>query len=248
MFNVGGYRNYMNPVGTTTYDTHKASGKNEGEDKKTANTDKADFSSYLENAVNKSDKKDDIMVGTPGTSDTKISKAAQDYLKKLKDKYPDMDFIISDYSSDEEADSLLAKGKGEYNVLITPDLLERMAADESVAAEYEGKIEQSVADIETVKEELGEDADMIKSFNITVSADGEVSIRAKLIEEMLGDSEDNTVKADSVDGLLEKLKEIRETNAEKLAEIRAKKAEAKENAQKADEEAEKEEVSFEAEA
>ena len=248
MYNVGGYNRYMNTVGTTTYDTHKANGKNESEDKKAANTDKADFSSYLENAVNKSDKKDDIMVGTPGTSDTKISKAAQDYLKKLKDKYPDMDFIISDYSSDEEADSLLAKGKGEYNVLITPDLLERMAADESVAAEYEGKIEQSVADIETVKEELGEDADIIKSFNITVSADGEVSIRAKLIEEMLGDSEDNTVKADSVDGLLEKLKEIRETNAEKLAEIRAKKAEAKENAQKADEEAEKEEVSFEAEA
>ena len=245
MFNIGGYRNYMNPVGTTTYDTHKANEKNESEDKKAANTDKADFSSYLENAVNKSGKKDDIMVGTPGTSYTKISKAAQDYLKKLKDKYPDMDFIISDYSSDEEADSLLAKGKGEYNVLITPDLLERMAADESVAAEYEGKIEQSVADIETVKEELGEDADMIKSFNITVSADGEVSIKAKLIEEMLGENEGNTVKADSVDGILEKLKEIRERNAEKLAEIRAQKAEKKE---KSEEEAKKEELSFEAEA
>ncbi|MGN0588389.1 MAG: DUF6033 family protein, partial [Ruminiclostridium sp.] len=190
----------------------------------------------------------DIMVGTPGTSDTKISKAAQDYLKKLKDKYPDMDFIISDYSSDEEADSLLAKGKGKYNVLITPDLLERMAADESVAAEYEGKIEQSVQDIETVKEELGEDADMIKSFNITVSSDGEVSIRAKLIEEMLGENEDNTVKADSVDGLLERLKEIRETNAEKLAEIRAKRAGENKEPEKTAEETEKEEVSFEAEA
>ena len=156
-----------------------------------------------------------------------------------------MDFIISDYSSDEEADSLLAKGKGKYNVLITPDLLERMAADESVAAEYEGKIEQSVADIETVKEELGEDADMIKSFNITVSADGEVSIRAKLIEEMLGDGEDNTIKADGVDGLLEKLKEIRDKNAEKLAEIRAQKADKKD---KEETETEKEEVSFEANA
>lgn len=248
MFNIGGYRNYMNPVGTTTYDAHKTNGKAEKEDKKATNTDKADFSSYLDNAVSKSEKKDDIMVGTPGTSDTKISKAAQDYLKKLKDKYPDMDFIVSDYSSDEEADSLLAKGKGKYNVLITPDLLERMAADESVAAEYEGRIEQSVQDIETVKEELGEDADMIKSFNITVSSDGEVSIRAKLIEEMLGENEDNTVKADSVDGLLERLKEIRETNAEKLAEIRAKRAGENKEPEKTAEEAKNEEVSFEAEA
>ena len=246
MYNIGGYNRYMNPVGTTAYDAHKTNGKAEKEDKKTANTDKADFSSYLDNAVSKSEKKDDIRVGAPGNGDTKISKAAQDYLKKLKDKYPDMDFIVSDYSSDEEADSLLAKGKGKYNVLITPDLLERMAADESVAAEYEGKIEQSVQDIETVKEELGEDADMIKSFNITVSSDGEVSIRAKLIEEMLGDGEDNTVKADSVDGLLEKLKEIRETNAEKLAEIRAKRAEQKKDTEKTAEETEREEVSFEA--
>lgn len=245
MYNVGGYKNYMNTVGTTTYDAHKTNAKAEKEDKKTANTDKADFSSYLDKAVGKNEKKDDIMVGAPGVKDTEISKTAQDYLKKLKEKYPDMDFIISDYSSEEEADSLLAKGKGKYNVLITPDLLERMAADESVAAEYEGKIEQSVADIETVKEELGEDADMIKSFNITVSADGEVSIKAKLIEEMLGENEDNTVKADSVDGILEKLKEIRERNAEKLAEIRAQKAEKKE---KSEEEAKKEEVSFEAEA
>ena len=159
-----------------------------------------------------------------------------------------MDFIISDYSSDEEADSLLAKGKDKYNVLITPDLLERMAADESVAAEYEGKIEQSVQDIETVKKELGEDADMIKSFNITVSSDGEVSIRAKLTEEMLGENEDNTVKADSVDGLLERLKEIRETNAEKLAEIRAKRAGENKEPEKTAEEAKNEEVSFEAEA
>lgn len=245
MYNIGGYRNYMNNIGTTTYDARKTTAKPEKEDKKAANTDKADFSSYLDNAVNKSDKKDDIMVGAPGNGDVKISKTAQEYLKKLKEKYPDMDFIVSDYSSDEEADSLLAKGKGKYNVLITPDLLERMASDESVAAEYEGKIEQSVQDIETVKEELGEDADMIKSFNITVSSDGEVSIRAKLIEEMLGDGEDNAIKADSVDGLLEKLKEIRDKNAEKLAEIRAQKADKKD---KEETEAEKEEVSFEANA
>lgn len=245
MYNIGGYNKYMNPVGTTTYDARKTNAKSEKEDKKAANTDKADFSSYLDNAVNKNEKKDDILVGAPGNGDVKISKTAQEYLKKLKEKYPDMDFIVSDYSSDEEADSLLAKGKGKYNVLITPDLLERMAADESVAAEYEGKIEQSVQDIETVKEELGEDADMIKSFNITVSADGEVSIRAKLIEEMLGDGEDNTIKADSVDGLLEKLKEIRDKNAEKLAEIRAQKADKKD---KEETETEKEEVSFEANA
>lgn len=248
MVNIGGYRNYMNSVGGKPYDAVKPHSKGEKEEKKQANTDRADFSSLLDNQVSKKDKDyGDMKIGAVSEKTDKLSETAQNYLEKLKEKYPDMDFIISDFSSDEEADSLLAKGKGKYNVLITPDLLERMAADENVAAEYEGIIEQSVSDIETAKEKLGEDADMVESYGITVNADGEVSIRARLIEGMLGDGEDRTVKATTIDELLGKLNEIREAQAEKLAEIRAKRTEKAEKAEEKKEEA-AEKVSFEAEA
>ena len=248
MVNIGGYRNYMNSVGTKHYDAVKPHAKGDKDDKKPVNTDRADFSSLLDNAVSGKDEGlSDMKIGSVSEKTDKLSETAQNYLEKLKEKYPDMDFIISDYSSDEEADALLAKGKGKYNVLITPALLEKMAADENVAAEYEGIIDKSVSDIETAKEKLGEDSDMVESYGITVNADGEVSIRARLIEGMLGDGEDRTIKATTIDELLGKLNEIREAQAEKLAEIRAKRTEKAEKAEeKKDEAAEK--VSFEAEA
>lgn len=60
-----------------------------------------------------------------GVSTAKLSDDAQKYLEQLKDKYKNVDFIIADFSSDEEAQQHLATGKGEYNCVITPDTLEK---------------------------------------------------------------------------------------------------------------------------
>lgn len=229
MVNVNGYGQYSAYTKVASY-----SGKT---DEKTKNTDQADFSETL---------RDKMTIGTSNTQ--KLSSTAQSYLERLKNKYGNMDFIIADYDTDEEADELLANGKGEYNVLITPDLLEKMAADESVAAEYEGVIESSVNDIKTARNELGEDADMIDKFSITLNSDGTVSITAMLIEGLTGSDGSRNVKASTVSELMDRLNETKQAQSEKLAEIRKQKAEEAEKAKKEEEEKSDEEKTFSAQA
>ena len=183
------------------------------------NFDRTDFADLVKPDSGKV-KNSGMKIGAAAEKTDGLSENAKKYLEKLKKKYGNMDFIIADYSGDEEADKLLAQGKGEYNVLITPDLLEKMAADGSAAEEYEGLIESSVADINSIKEGLGDDADMVKSYGVKIGADGTVSITAKLIEGLTGKDGTDTVKGNTVDDMLAQLKEAKESQAEQLAKIR----------------------------
>lgn len=229
MVNVNSYGQYNSYTKVASY--------NSKTDEKAKNTDRADFSETL---------RDKMTIGTSNTQ--KLSSTAQSYLERLKNKYGNMDFIIADYDTDEEADTLLSNGKGEYNVLITPDLLEKMAADESVAAEYEGVIESSVNDIKTARNELGKDADMIDKFSITLNSDGTVSITAMLIEGLTGSDGSRNVKASTVSELMDRLNETKQAQSEKLAEIRKQKAEEAEKAKKEEKEKADEEKTFSAQA
>lgn len=113
---------------------------------------------------------------------TRLSEKAQSLLKELQAKYRDTDFVIADYSSDEEASRLLSGGTKEFSVLIDPDTLEKMAADESVRAEYEGYIEESRNQLSSVMEQLvGTDAS-VRSVSAKVSGDGTLSLFAELEE------------------------------------------------------------------
>ena len=60
---------------------------------------------------------------------------------------------------------------------------------------------------------------MVEKFGITVNEDGEVRYSASLIEGLTGDDGTNTVKASTMEELLEKLNKVKESQAEKLAEI-----------------------------
>lgn len=227
MINIGGYeKNGFNPsLGASRREKAGKPDKPEKKDSvKEKHTDRAEFSSLLGKEPEVQSPAEKMQIGAASEKSDKLSKTAQDYLEKLKKKYGNMDFIIADYSTDEEADKLLAKGKGEYNVLITPALLEKMAADESVAAEYEGKIDQSVESIEQIRTDLGDDADMVDKYGVTFDSEGNMSIRAKLVDGLIGRDGSNTVKALSVEDMLDQLKEARELQAEKLAKIREDKA------------------------
>ena len=154
-----------------------------------------------------------MKVARAGQKTDGLSRKAQDYLEKLKKKYGNMDFIISDYSSGEEADKLLAKGKGEYNVLISPDLLEKMANDENEASKYEAIIEESAEQIKSVKTGLGDDADMVQSYGVTVDADGKATLMAKLIDGLSDKDGNGTVRGNTVDELLSRLNETKASEA-----------------------------------
>lgn len=114
----------------------------------------------------------------------KLSDAAKDYLAELREKYKNMDISVAEWSTDEEQDYYASLSSKAYSVLINPELLEKMATDESVRAEYEAVIGGADEKFETIKSELGEDADKIKGFSITMDKDGKVSYAVQLLKDM----------------------------------------------------------------
>ena len=139
----------------------------------------------------------------------------------MQKKYGDMDFFVADYSSDDEAQRYLSRGSKEYNVLIEPELLEKMAADESVKEKYLGIIDDAKNKISEVKDEVaklddGEDgvkkAD-IKNIGFSVKSDGSVSFFAEL-EKSSADQKKRIEQARE-DKKVQKKEDEKEANAKK---------------------------------
>lgn len=114
----------------------------------------------------------------------KLSDSAQKLLKELREKYGNMDIAVAEWSTDEEQDYYAGKASKEYSVLINPELLEEMASDESIREKYESVLSGAGEKFDTLKEELGEDADKIKGFSITMDKDGNISYAVQLLKNM----------------------------------------------------------------
>lgn len=109
-----------------------------------------------------------------------LSRDAQKLLKELKKSYGNMDFIVADYESDEEAASYLSRGTNEYSVLISPEELEKMAADKDVKDKNLKTLDEAVSKLDEVKGQLGDKADEISRIGIAIGGNGEVSYFAEL--------------------------------------------------------------------
>lgn len=117
-----------------------------------------------------------------GASKNKVelSRSAQNLLKELKKSYGNMDFIVADYETDEEAASYLSRGAGEYSVLITPEELEKMAADEDVKNKNLKTLDDAVSQLKAMKDKLGDKADQVTRLGVAIGDDGSVSYFAEL--------------------------------------------------------------------
>ena len=109
-----------------------------------------------------------------------LSDRAKELLKELQKKYGNMDFIIADYETDEEASALLARGTKEYSVLIEPEVLEQMAADEEVKSKYMGLIEESTSQLTNMREKLEEAGEEVTHLGVSIAEDGTTKFFAKL--------------------------------------------------------------------
>ena len=110
-----------------------------------------------------------------------LSDKAKRLLEELKQKYGNMDFIIANYDTDAEAASYLARGTKEYSVLIEPETLEAMAADESIKEKYLGIIDEATGKLDELKKSFsGEEEDTVVRLGITIADDGTVSYFADL--------------------------------------------------------------------
>lgn len=149
-----------------------------------------------------------------------LSDGAKKLLAQLREKYGNMEISVAKWSTDEEQDYYAKGCKKDYSVLIDPEALEKMAADEEVRAQYEAVLDQAGGNSEALKEALGKDADKIESFQITIGADGKVSFAVRLIKDF---EERNAKRAEdsSKNRIEENREEARKKEKERLEKIAA---------------------------
>lgn len=109
-----------------------------------------------------------------------LSDDAKQLLKELHKKYGNMDFIIADYETDEEAERYLSRGTGEYSVLLTPEELEKMAADADYKNQNLKLLDDAVSKLGEMKEQLGDKGQEVSRIGIAIGGDGEISYFAEL--------------------------------------------------------------------
>lgn len=142
-------------------------------------------SSYYENNTAKSKKtketdKTDKTGKTDKNSQVQLSDRAKKLLEELKKTYGNMDFIVADYESDEEAAQYLSRGTKEYSVLIEPELLEEMAADTETKEKYLGMLDEATGKLADMKTQLGDKADEVTRLGVTIGKDGMMTFFAEL--------------------------------------------------------------------
>lgn len=109
-----------------------------------------------------------------------LSDKAKKLLEELQKTYGNMDFIIADYDSEEEAQQYLSRGRKEYSVLIDPETLEEMANDSATKEKYLSILSDATKELDGIKDELKEDGANVKSIGISIDKDGKVSYFAEL--------------------------------------------------------------------
>lgn len=147
--------------------------------------------------------------------ESELSDAAKELLAELREKYTNMEFTVTSWNSDEEEEYYASKCEKDFSVLIDPQLLEQMAADEDVRVKYEEVLDGASGKSETLKEELGEDAEKIESFTIAIDGNGKVSYIVQLVEDF--------AKKNKIDKKeqQEEIKEKRKIRAESMEELLA---------------------------
>ena len=119
--------------------------------------------------------------GVNANKQPQLSDRAKALLEELKKKYTDMDFMVAEYETEEEASEYLSRGTKAFSVLIDPKTLEEMATDEEVKEKYLQVMEDSRTQLSDMIEELDdEEEQQIKRVGVSIDRDGTVSYFAEL--------------------------------------------------------------------
>lgn len=132
------------------------------------------------NKASKADSAKKVYNTKRANGNVQLSDRAKALLQELKKTYGNMDFIVADYDSDEEAASYLSRGTKEYSVLIDPEELERMASDDSVKEQNLAFLDEAVGKLNELKGQLGDHKDEVVRMGISIGKDGEMSFFAEL--------------------------------------------------------------------
>lgn len=152
----------MNKVGS--YDTYVNSYRN--------------FEASAQNGTQKTAAEKANETGT--AKSVELSQGAKNLLKELQQKYGNMDFIVGEYETQEEAASYLARGTKDYSVLMSAEELEKMAADKSAKKEGMDKIESARNQLAYLQTQLQESGENVKKLGVVFEKDGTSTLFASL--------------------------------------------------------------------
>lgn len=138
--------------------------------------------SYDNTLKNRQSKKTDKKEGANAVKKDgpKLSANAKALLEELKRRYGNMDFMVASFDSNEEAQSYLSRGTKEYSVLIDPEELEKMAADSDYKEKNLSIIEESTGKLKEIKNQLSDKKDEVINLGVSIGKDGTVSYFAEL--------------------------------------------------------------------
>ena len=89
---------------------------------------------------------------TKGSSE--LNRTTQDYLNELKQKYPDVNITVADFSNLEQRKAYMFSCSGYNNIAISSNIIEKMASDPEAAAKYEKVIAEVPGFGEKFKKEI----------------------------------------------------------------------------------------------
>lgn len=92
---------------------------------------------------------------TGGTKKPQLSQKAQALLEKLKKTYGNMDFMVADFDSGDDAKEILSRGTKEFSVLFSSEELEKMASSEKYEKEYMDRVQGAVRMSEQINQQYG---------------------------------------------------------------------------------------------
>lgn len=179
-----------------------------------------DFSSTL--SVKKAESRGMTQV-TEETSTSKIDA----YTEYLKLRYGNV--MIQDIGKDQKSmDSLGANTSGYNNVVIAPNILEKMANDPKKAAYYENKIQMGLDNFPKCQAQLSAMGHEVYSYGVVVHSDGTVytyvcgdlkpEVRAKIEAKIKEEDAAKTKKKEQYQNLSEEASEKRRTEIKILQE------------------------------
>ena len=171
MVGVGGLSNTLNQYGSMIKKTQKKEKSQDVQETKKAPDKKID------------------------NSESKLSAKAQDFLKKLREKYKDYDFIVANEGDDK--DGLASESDKEYSVMISSEELEKMANDEEYSNKILGQMESAI----DMSKKINEEFSYIKKMTIDILGDGNINFIAEL-------AQGQKIQASSEDDLRSQLNEI----------------------------------------
>ena len=152
-----------------------------------------------------------------------LSETAQEYLDELRQKYPDVNITMADFSNLEQRKAYMFSCSGYNNVAISSKIVERMASDPATAAKYEKVIAETPEQGEKFVKDCEARNTIVYAQGVVIDKDGKVTYWA-----IGGDKEPHenpgTVYKEKVQKQLEE-KRAKKKEEEKLKEKRLEQAE-----------------------